>query len=209
MAKLLRRGGSEYCNSICRATDGSIWLGGSNIYAIRDSFEFDIFYGRQDAWFVHADSIGNFLNGKVLGSSQDDDGILIYPLSDNTVIAGGGYGGNNGTFSSLGLYGVYPNIWDAFLTVFAPWTTGISEVNPHNIVGLFPNPAGTTLTIKMKESIRKLTINDVVGREVYTNTITDNTAELNILVSDWQKGLYYVTVINDKGYKATKTLIIQ
>ncbi len=127
--------GTESPNAVCKATDGSIWIAavsGSQGGEISNA------YGNADAWFVHTDSIGNFINAKVLGSSKDDRSEMIYPLSNGNVIAGGYYSDSGGAFPNI-LYGDYYN---AFLAIFSPQSSDVAETAvPSRNIRIYPNPA--------------------------------------------------------------------
>ena len=131
-------GGSadEIPHTICKATDGSIWLGGESCCK---SGEVDTNYTimNHDAWFVHADSAGNFLSAKVLGSTSVNCGYLVHPLSTGGIIAGGYYGAHEGSFSTAAYYGDA----DAFLVSFAPWTVSVEQLPATTDIFINPNPA--------------------------------------------------------------------
>ena len=194
-------GGNCYPNAICKAIDGSIWIA-----AVSDviGYEVDTNYGRDDAWFVHTDSVGNLLCAKVLGGSGLDEGTMVYPLSNGSIIAGGYYQYGNGGFPNIGWGG----FGDAFLTVFAPWTTGITslEVNNHK-TEIYPNPTNKEVTIETEQNgINNLLITDLLGRLIYTTQFAN---KIQISIIDWPKGIYYVQIMDNNGYKKVEKLIIQ
>ncbi len=123
--------GAESPNAVCKATDGSIWVAAVSGSA---GGQIGAAFGNNDAWFIHVDSTGNFINAKVLGSDGDDRGEMVYPLSNGSVIAGGFYSDSGGTFH-VPFYGES----DAFIAVFDPQTTNVKELLPDNsTVHIFP-----------------------------------------------------------------------
>ena len=194
--------GGAYCQpyAVCKAINGNIWLTGTSSHTGK---YLDTAYGGNDAWVVHTDSVGNFLNAKVLGSNMNDEGMMIYPLSNGNVISGGFYSGNNGLFTSLGFYGAT----DIFLTIFSPWTTKVSQIsNTENEVRIFPNPASDQVTIEIeKKDSYTLEIYDVIGRLIYKTTIADNQ---QIAVNEWRKGTYCVHLIAENGCRQVRKLLI-
>ncbi len=196
-------GGGGYCgpNSICKATDGSIWIAGISSHI---GGGVDTAYGGVDAWILHTDSIGNFLNAKVLGSSQQDEAFMIHPLSNGNVIAGGYYWGNNGSFTSLDYYGYI----DIFLSVFSPFTTEVPQIqNTKNEVKIFPNPAKDQVTIKKgKEASYSVEIYNSIGSVVYKTNLTDT---INVNVSEWPIGVYYVRVVGESGDRQALKLLVE
>jgi type IX secretion system substrate protein len=198
-------GGYCYADAICKGIDGSIWIAGTS--SIKGG-EVDTAFNLVDTWLVHADSTGNFLNAKVLGSNQQDQGSMVYPLSNGNVIVGGYYGENNGSFASLESYGSFP-IVDAFLAVFAPWNqTGVSQVSlVNNIVKIYPNPATEQVTIESQQKGNyEAIVTDVLGTLIYKANFVD---KIKISVNSWQTGMYCVQITNDQGYRGVQKLIVQ
>jgi len=193
-------GGNCYANAICKATDGSIWVAGVSTDA---GGEADSAYGRDDAWFVHTDSTGDFINAKVVGSHLWDRGTMVYPLSNGNVIAGGFYDTAGGSFS---------NNWyggdDAFLTVFSPWTTGITQLQEgDNEIKLYPNPSNEMVTIESGNTESyDLAVTDIVGKLVYK---TNFNSKIAMPVNNWQAGIYFVQVVGADGYRCVQKLIVQ
>ena len=194
-------GGDDMPFSMCRGANSSIWIAAANEY--RDSFEVDTFYGgTYDAWFVHTDSTGNFLGGKVIGSTGYDWANFIYPLSDGNFLGGGYYYDSTALFSSINYYGS----GDAFLCVLSPGsTTAISMLNPQDAMALFPNPAHKSITLSLPAAGKFAIINNL-GQYVYTAANTDNSCTVS--VADLAAGLYIVrwqgtdgTVLTDKFIK--------
>ncbi len=180
-------GGDCYDNSICKAVDGSIWVA---CLSTTKGGQVDTQYGRDDAWFLHIDSVGDFLNSKVLGSHMDDVGMMVYPLSNGDVIAGGFYGVNDGSFNSMHFASA-----NAFLTVFAPSDdrTIVPEINldEHNI-HCSPNPATTSLTITSSDKINSVTISNLIEQAVYSNYY--HSEEVQVDVSRLPVGMYIVRI---------------
>jgi hypothetical protein len=179
--------GSESPNAICKAIDGTIWIAG---VSGTKGGEIDTTYGSTDAWFVHTDNAGNFLDAKVLGSSAQDKGYMIYPLSNGNVIGGGYYSDSGGTFPDI-----YYGGSDAFLTIFAPWPESVQQISSINgIVKIYPNPADETVTVEaVAKNNYTVIVTDILGRTVYMANLV---GEVQIPVSNWQAGIYFVQVIS-------------
>jgi len=195
-------GGSNcYPNAICKAIDGSIWIAAVSTLI---GGQVDTQYGGDDAWFLHISDTGNVINAKVLGSNQDDRGMMVYPLSNGNVIAGGFYNDPNGSFSGIPWYGGT----DAFLTVFEPSPENVTKISAISSgVKIYPNPANEIITIKTEQTGNyDLVITDEIGHQIYTARIIE---KIEISVNDWVKGMYYVQVINSDGYKEVQKLVIE
>ena len=109
--------------------------------------EVDTAYGNTDAWIVHADSVGHFVNAKVLGSSKQDEGNMIYPVSDGTILVGGYYTDSDGVFSSIESYCSIPYV-EAFIAILGPQNqTGTAIIGQEPSTFIFPNPAHTAVSI--------------------------------------------------------------
>jgi Secretion system C-terminal sorting domain len=192
-------GGNCYANSICKATDGSIWIAGvsSNVGG-----EVDTNYGRDDAWIVHTDNAGTVLNTKVLGSHLWDRGTMIYPLSNGNIIAGGFYDTSGSSFPPI-FYGGE----SAFLTVFAPYSTEVKKLSTAVYdVKIYPNPADEQITIEIQNGCNTLMIADVIGRVIYKTNFFD---KIQISVKEWGKGMYFVQLISEDGSRDVRKLIVQ
>lgn len=182
-------GGNCYPNSVCRASNGSIWIAG--VSQVK-SGQIGSAYGSDDAWIVCTDSIGNFLSSRVLGSHGPDRGQMVFPLSNGHVLAGGLYSASDSCFN-MPFYGEQ----DIFFAEFAPWDQTIVSSTPATITSLniFPVPATDHVTIEtnQKES-SEILVTDIMGRNMY-RTVT--AVATTVAVQDWPRGLYYVQVIRN------------
>lgn len=199
-------GGQENVQRICEATDGSIW---AIMRFNKSGGQIATNYGSEDIWVLHIDENGNYLSSKVLGSQYEDFVSMLCPLSNNTVIVGGTYNKANGSFSGLSKYD--DNIGDAFLAVFAPWTTEVQEhskiLNP---ISIYPNPAKEELHIQLNEKKRiskyRLVITDVLGKPVLKKIITETET---ISVQSWSRGMYTVQISGKDGLKYSEKICLQ
>lgn len=196
-------GGNCYAQAICKAADGSIWIAGVSSL---NGNEVDTNYGSDDAWFVHADSIGNFINARVLGSYWQDKGTMIFPLSNGNVVAGGYYNSASGSLSGLPYYGST----DAFLTVLAPWNqTAVPMItNSTNKIKIYPNPCGEKVFIEKTDQTQnfRISITDVLGRLLYERVLND---KLQVTMEGWARGIYCVQTTTVDGYKEVQKLVVQ
>ncbi len=190
--------------AICKADDGSIWItGGSG----QKGGEVDTAYGQGDAWIVHVDSLGNFLSAKVLGSSEIDEGYMIYPLSGGGVITGGTYSKGDDCFSSFPFYGIPSLESDAFLGGVAPYTTGVKQISINSGIKVYPNPTHEQVIVEtQKQDTYTIVLTDVLGQKVYQARFT---GKINIAVNEWLRGIYYVQVVSEDGQMATRKLLIK
>lgn len=74
---------------------------------------------------------------------------------------------------------------------------------------IYPNPTNNTIFIKPNFQIQKnaiLTICNLEGKDIYSQTLTTNEIELN--VNDFSKGIYTISII-DGSMRFTQKLVIQ
>jgi len=191
--------------AVCKATDGSIWMNGYG-YGSPDTA-----YGHEDAWIVHADSAGNYLSAKVVGSTGQDEGYMIYSLSNGSVIAGGYYTDNNGAFSTLPYYGTFGST-NAFLAVFAPWTTDIRAVNETSIsFKIYPNPTRDVASISLNDfgESSKIVITNSIGQQVYVKDVLVGQQNIRADLSGMCSGVYCVQLILQNGQREVQKLVIE
>ena len=88
---------------------------------------------------------------------------------------------------------------------------GISELsNSKNNTSVYPNPSDEEVSISFNEGEfrlpLKLTVNDIVGKEIQTFFIHKSPASIN--VSQWNRGIYFLN-INQDGILMNKKIIIR
>ncbi len=187
----------EIPKAICKAKDGTIWIGGASVL---NGGQVEVSYGNGDGWLIHTDSIGNFINAKVFGASEEDDITILMPLVNGTVLVGGTYAGPG----PIG--GEFPSIWsernDIFMAAFAPWDTYIDDIVPNNKISLYPNPATSSVSIvnSTKQAV-DLRVMDMTGNIMLHKNISGDKEMINI--SNWPKGIYLLHGILQDGTTCT------
>ena len=75
----------------------------------------------------------------------------------------------------------------------------ISQISNKESITIYPNPASTTLILHSQLSIlnSQIIITDVLGNEIYHQTI-NNSTQTTIDVSQWSNGVYFYQIKNDK-----------
>ncbi|MFN3444373.1 MAG: T9SS type A sorting domain-containing protein, partial [Bacteroidia bacterium] len=98
-------------------------------------------------------------------------------------------------------------------TIELPMFTGLSNINrmPEGI-SVYPNPAEDVVNITVKELTNinyNVTITDITGKTVFNNQLNsmlnNNTASINI--SNFNKGMYFIYLSNDKGTSTQKLIV--
>ena len=143
--------------------------------------------------------------------TSDEAGIAIYPdqcdfLDASQLACGGGDAVDGATVTANGL-----DVGTYYIRV---WSNGIAARNSQRVEGTFdiianaalstdefeqdlsftyfPNPVTNNLTLKAQKEIENVTIYNMLGQEVLTNT--PNEVESNIEMSSLQSGAYFVKV---------------
>ncbi|HET8574273.1 MAG TPA: T9SS type A sorting domain-containing protein [Edaphocola sp.] len=202
--------GSQYPFSLCRATDGSLWMGGYFLGNTVPGGEIDATYGGNDGWVVHADSMGNFINQVVLGADKAEYVDALHPLPDGTVLACGRYEqyGTPGS-GSFEFPSENQGFIDIFLARLGPQTEGINErtILP-DTWELFPNPGHQAVTVRVKNKDDKyqVHITDASGKKIYRHRFR---RQLTINTTGWGPGIYIVQLIDRSGKTGTQKLIIK
>lgn len=84
-------------------------------------------------------------------------------------------------------------IWDFFnqYTINGP-VTGVEEVKAKVELNVFPNPANNLLNIEASESIKQVTVYNLLGEKVLSRTLNSSNTQLNI--ADLYSGIYMMSI---------------
>ena len=78
-------------------------------------------------------------------------------------------------------------------------------------LNIFPNPATSLLNVNLKSntnSDKKLVIKNIVGKTIYSNAINNSIQNTKINTTEFNAGIYFVSVIsNNKTIKTEKVVI--
>jgi len=86
--------------------------------------------------------------------------------------------------------------------------TDVNEREEYNAdVKLFPNPASNQLYIQWNVNNYKVQITDISGRKVFEDNDYENSKQINS--SQFESGVYYIKLINNKKYVRNLKLIVQ
>lgn len=204
--------GWEFMYDICRATDGSLWMGGISGGDTAQTVGGDVAfnYGLKDGWVAHADSMGNFINSCTMGADNDEYLHMLHPLPGGTVLAGGYYFDHITPGSgSPGFPETTEGEGDIFLARLSPETEGIKDqAIPPNTWELFPNPADRKVTIRIKgnNAKYKVQVADASGKKIYRHRFR---RQLTIDTGGWGSGVYFVHLTGKSGRTGIKKITIK
>ena len=168
-------------------------------------------YAGNDVWYtITAPANGEVTieTGAATGSNVTDTGIAVYSGSAcfSAVQIGCNDNNNTNNFSSVQLTGLeanevlYIRVWSNGNAVngefqVSAWSTALSVNNANaSVIGLYPNPAQTKLTIKTAENIQSVAVYSVLGQLVKTE-LSNKTVD----VSDLSNGTYLLRVTLENG----------
>ncbi len=199
--------GWDFMRAFCLAADGSLWIGGSTEAA---GGQVPAFYGMKDAWVVHIDTAGNFINSRTLGADKEEFIYALYPLADASVLAIGNYFDYITSGSgSPGFPEISEGSADIFVARLGPDNDlAITDVLPPDSWELFPNPPNGQLTIRTKTGANgkyRARILDAAGRAIYKHSFR---RELKVATGGWQPGIYIVELQDEDGKSGTKKINI-
>ena len=99
---------------------------------------------------------------------------------------------------------------DRIITAYFSQNVGIDDVEGSDFL-IYPNPATTTVTIVLDESMdanTSLQVLDQQGRCVFTQAIKQSSNQtITIDVSRWAAGTYFVRIVNDSGAIVKKLIL--
>lgn len=77
-----------------------------------------------------------------------------------------------------------------------------------NEVSVYPNPAIEFINIKIERSIQQILVYDAFGKKILTLTnINSNNKKIN--VSDWETGVYLITILDGQNNQYIERLIVK
>ncbi len=90
---------------------------------------------------------------------------------------------------------------------FTGGTTGIKTFFNNSEIKVYPNPFSNQLTIENKSelSITKISISDLLGREIMTTNV-EHSKEININTQSFDSGVYFVKVFNNSDSYTVKII---
>jgi hypothetical protein len=132
------------------------------------------------------------------GSVQSSYGYIVY----------NGWVDSNGTTATDGTTGSTPMV-RMNMNPDVPGPTSIED-NSYSAFNVYPNPNNGILKISLTNTSDKQTIEikNIIGQTVYSQ-IAGNSSTTTINLSEINKGIYTVSLINENGTSSTKKIIIQ
>ena len=170
-------------------------------------------HGRINPVLLKLDHNGNLLNQQVIGHNYKggyEYPVSFEPMNDKGfLISTFFYGKGNPTpFSIIKVDSTFCDSTSAWCTEVA---LGNDELENRNVKWeVFPNPANEMINFTFPQAQGSNTfikITDISGREIENITLQNDT-KLSINTSQYQTGIYFVTLYNNGNATETKKLMI-
>jgi hypothetical protein len=90
---------------------------------------------------------------------------------------------------------------------FTPLTVAVNEIS-QNDFSVYPNPTSDLLNIQL--DIReecKILITDILGQQIFSQQISSGQNNFQVKTSDWNNGMYFISVQNGKTIDTQKILV--
>jgi hypothetical protein len=78
---------------------------------------------------------------------------------------------------------------------------GVADLLNENQFKVYPNPMEENLSVALVDVVAAtdLSITNILGQKVFTQTVTNASASWSIDITSWAKGAYFVNIMNKKG----------
>ncbi len=133
------------------------------------------------------------------GTLQQDEYIDVTVTMDATNLTSAIYTGK------LNIRNNDPDNELVTITVMINVTVGVNEHGEKEYVVMYPNPANDYLNIGSNGEIHQITIANSIGQIVFDETM--NTEKRIVNISDFTKGVYFVTVKTNHGLTTQKIVV--
>jgi hypothetical protein len=161
--------------------------------------------GYDDIFVVKMDGVGNTVWAKSAGGTSVDDAEAI-SYFNGAIFITGAFRSNPLSFGSSVLASA--GDIDFFIAKLSSTVGVIEEASPGMQMNIYPSPAAgnVTITIKNRTNENRLSVFNVLGEKVYTETLISEEKILN--VENYLPGVYVVKITDGKN-QLVKKLIIQ
>jgi hypothetical protein len=164
--------------------------------------------GEEGMWFFVLDNSSNEITNKIFGGSSNNMSSSVVPYLSGYAATGNS---TSHTFTEGSTYGYFDG------TPFSPFisyidSSPLSVNNVHsinkNVIGIYPNPTHNNITIIIPENQSGiLMIINEIGQVIYKEQTHWQTGSINIGVTEWCSGVYFVEWNNADGIVLTTKFV--
>lgn len=192
---------TDYPSDLTVLENNTILISGdSKSSASYEKTEDPLYLNASDFWFVCISENGEILYDKTIGGWGRDGNprAILNPVTNSVFVAGKSYGAPSGD-KTAAHYGE-EDIWVIEMNL----PTSITEPTSDGSLCVFPNPATDFVNLSSSGSIKTISIFSVSGKLLKTIT---NPESLQINVTDWDNGLYFMKIETNYDNITTKFII--
>lgn len=160
-------------------------------------------------WMIQVDPASGDIKGKYLyDNSEGERFAMLEILPNDDIIC---VGSNNSTENSNYYYeGAGRAVPDIRIIKLSLLQTNITDSNNNQIFKLFPNPTNTQVTLSFSQAIKtpcQLYITNQIGKIISQQEVNSTQTQLNIDLSTFANGHYFVTLSNS-SFSSTQQLVV-
>ncbi|MFI5218782.1 MAG: T9SS type A sorting domain-containing protein [Bacteroidia bacterium] len=205
--KTIGGGNTDQLYSISETIDGKYICGGYSTSNISGD-KTENCLGGHDYWIIKLDANANIQWQNTIGGDTTDWATSVGITSDGGYIIGGhstsNVSGDKTENSNGGSDYWIVKINDTTITT----TTQTTIQNPQSAITIFPSPANKYSVISYQFAVGdEIRITDVLGKILFTKTITRKCSMFNVQCSMLTSGMYFVTVSGEKG-RITQKIVV-
>ena len=99
--------------------------------------------------------------------------------------------------------------YKAYKSCYTPTvSTSLTESNFNDELIVLPNPASDEVFIRSNKSIKEINVFDVDGKCI-KHQLTESKSENKIILSELTRGIYFLEIKDELGYRETKKILVQ
>lgn len=168
------------------------------------------------AWFcVYHNSLANDPQSQCyIPSTVNSSDFVTDSAAHNLLLADFAAGANFGV--SIVQYKFYdkynPSDSSVITLIYNVTPVGVQENTAASITGMYPNPSSENTTIQFSNATAEnatIQITDVTGRVVFSQPMNASNGSFTVPCSEWESGLYMVSVLSEDRITSVQRLIIQ
>lgn len=205
-AKTIGATGNEFCENVAFDRVGNAYLTGTfNDPTL--TIGSNTFPGTFHFYIAHFDLAGNVVWATTTGTNGPIGPRGITVDDAGSVILAGSLPSNTTFFGTIPL--VHWGITNIFVSKFN-LQTGINDIRNTSPILLYPNPSKNQLTVLCNSEAKQvIQVFDISGKIRFSQQLwTGGSNSLNIDVSEWKQGLYFVNIEKSDGNN-TSTFFIK
>lgn len=168
------------------------------------------------AWFcIYYNSDANNPQSQCyIPSTMNSGDFVTDSAAHNLLLADFAAGANTGvSIVTYKFYDKYNTADSSVITLIYNVTpVGVQESSAASITSMYPNPADENATIQFSNgSVENATIQitDVAGRVVFSRSMNSSNGTFTVPCSEWERGMYMVSVLAEDRITSVQRLIVQ